>query len=75
MDDNYTSLAMEIMRELKRSAKRWFVAFCIMCVLEIVTIVGFVWYINLPVDETSVEQSVDDIEHDNDIRQIVGDEE
>lgn len=48
-------LATELLHELKTSAKRWFVAFCIMCGLEIVTIIGFMWYISLPVDEVSVE--------------------
>lgn len=48
-------LATELLHELKTSAKRWFVAFCIMCGLEIITIIGFMWYISLPVDEVSVE--------------------
>lgn len=67
-------LATNIMHELKNSARRWFIAFCVMVVMEIVTIVGFIWYISLPVDETSMEQNVEDIADDNDIRQIVGDD-
>ena len=67
-------LATELLREVKASAKRWFVAFCIMVGLEIVTIAGFMWYISLPVDETttSYEQSVDDIDNSN-VSQRIGD--
>ena len=74
LDNNYTSLAMEIMQELKKTSRRWFIAFCIMCVVEIATIIGFVWYISLPVEETSVEQNVDDVNTNNTIHQIVGDD-
>lgn len=48
-------LATELLKEVKASAKRWFVAFCIMIGLEIATIAGFMWYITLPVDEVSIE--------------------
>jgi len=54
------TLAMEILHELKASAKRWFIAFCIMVGLEICTIVGFLWYISLPVEEYTVEQESSD---------------
>lgn len=64
--------ATELLREIKASAKRWFIAFCIMVGLEIVTIAGFMWYITLPVDETVIEQGVEDIDNSN-INQNVGD--
>lgn len=48
-------LATELLHELKVSSKRWFIAFCVMCFLEIATIIGFMWYISLPADEISVE--------------------
>lgn len=51
--------AIELLREIKSSAKRWFIAFCIMVGLELGTIVGFMWYISLPVDETTIEQAAD----------------
>lgn len=54
------TLATELLRELKISAKRWFIAFCIMVVLEIATIAGFMWYISLPVDESVVTVESDD---------------
>lgn len=50
-----TTLATEILQELKASARRWFIAFIIMCCLEISTIAGFMWYISLPADEVVVE--------------------
>lgn len=51
--------AIELLREIKTSARRWFIAFCIMVGLELATIAGFMWYITLPVDETTIEQSAD----------------
>lgn len=51
--------AIELLREIKSSAKRWFIAFCIMVGLELGTIAGFMWYISLPVDETAIEQAAD----------------
>lgn len=44
------NLATELLSEIKASARRWFIAFCVMIVLEIATIIGFVWYISLPTD-------------------------
>ena len=54
--EEHTTLATELLHELKLSAKRWFIAFCVMVVLEIATIAGFMWYIRLPVEEYSVDQ-------------------
>lgn len=61
--DNET-LATELLHEIKASSKRWFIAFCVMCVLEIATIVGFLWYISLPVEEYTGEytQEVEDVD-------------
>lgn len=69
------SLAYELLVEVKHSAKRWFVAFCVMVVLELLTIAGFLWYISLPAEElTQTQQTMEQIEMstDNDIRQIIG---
>ena len=55
MDKEGTTLATEIFQELKASARRWFIAFLVMCVIEAVTVAGFLWYISLPVDEITVE--------------------
>lgn len=54
-------LATELLHELKASSKRWFYAFVIMTVVEILTIAGFLWYISLPVEESStVNQKAED---------------
>jgi hypothetical protein len=52
MDEEGTTLATEIFRELKASARRWFIAFLVMCGIELATVSAFIWYISLPVDET-----------------------
>lgn len=49
------TLATELLHELKESAKRWFIAFCIMIALEAATIAGFMWYISLPVEDVTVK--------------------
>lgn len=51
-----STLASELLHELKMSAKRWFIAFCVMVILEVITVVGFVWYISLPVEEYTIDQ-------------------
>lgn len=55
MDKEGTTLATEIFQELRASARRWFIAFLIMCGIEAATVAGFLWYISLPVDEVTVE--------------------
>lgn len=54
MKMNNESLALELLHEVKASAKRWFIAFCVMVGVEIATIIGFLWYISLPVEEVNV---------------------
>ena len=51
MDEEGTTLASEILAEVKASARRWFIAFLVMCGIELATIAGFLWYISLPTDE------------------------
>lgn len=59
MDKETTTLASELLAEVKLSAHRWFLAFCIMVVVEIATIAGFLWYLSLPVEEYEIEQSTE----------------
>ena len=59
IDLNEHSLAYELLVELKHSAKRWFIAFLVMCVLEVGTIIGFLYYISLPIEEYHIEQEAD----------------
>lgn len=55
------TLATELLKELKANGRRWFRAFIIMVILEVATIIGFLWYISLPVEEYySIEQESDD---------------
>lgn len=54
------TLATELLHELKASAKRWFIAFCIMVGLEIATVGGFLWYVSLPVEVETVEMEADE---------------
>lgn len=49
------TLATELMKELSLTAKRWFIAFIVMVILEIGTIAGFMWYLSLPIDEVVIE--------------------
>lgn len=59
MDRDGTTLATEIFKELKASARRWFIAFLIMLGVEVGTIAGFLWYISLPVEEYTIDQDTD----------------
>ena len=70
--DNET-LATEMLKEIKATSKRWFIAFIVTLVLWFATIIGFVLYqyYSLPVEETTYEQSVDDVDN-SDIKQSIG---
>lgn len=72
---NEESLATELLHEVKRSAKRWFIAFLVMVIVELITIAGFLWYITLPTEESSIEfsQEMDDIEDSTATQMIGGD--
>lgn len=59
MDKEGVTLATEILKEIKASARRWFIAFLVMCGIEICTISGFLWYISLPVEETVTVENDD----------------
>lgn len=51
MENESITLAIEILSEVKASARRWFIAFIFMLMVEVATIAGFLWYISLPVSE------------------------
>ena len=65
------TLATEMLKEIKATSKRWFIAFCVMVGLELATIGAFIWYITLPVEDTTYTQTVDDID-DSDVKQVIG---
>lgn len=50
-------LAMELIAELKEQSKRWFRAFLIMVGVEVLTIGGFIWYLNQYDFISTVEQT------------------
>lgn len=72
--EEHETLATELLHELKATSKRWFIAFCIMVVLEVATIAGFLWYISLPVEEYTIEQTADQntIDDNGSITQTTG---
>ena len=59
MNEN-TTLATELLHELKQNSKRWFIAFVIMLFIEVFTVAGFLYYLSLPVDEEVVTIENDD---------------
>lgn len=66
------NLATELLREVKESAKRWFIAFLVMVGVEVATIVGFLWYISLPVEEVNTEyqQEIDNLDNSKAMQMI-----
>lgn len=73
MDEQQT-LATELLHEVKMSARRWFIAFLVMIVVEIITIAGFLWYITLPVNEviTEYSQEMEDVKNSTATQMIGG---
>lgn len=51
--------ATELLREVKASGKRWFIAFLVVLGLWFATIGAFVWYISLPVEVEEIQQQSD----------------
>jgi len=68
--DNET-LASELLHEIKMNAKRWFIAFCAMAAIELGTVVGFLYYISLPTEDTQTVETVK-IENDDGNANYVG---
>lgn len=74
MQTDETKLATELLHELKLSAKRWFLAFIAMVIVEVLTIAGFLWYISLPVEEYGYnEQVMDNVDTDGGVSQTITD--
>ncbi len=64
------NLATELLHQIKLNAKRWFIAFLVMVGIEVATIAGFMWYISLPVEECSIEQTTEETENSTVIQRI-----
>lgn len=69
---NNDTLATELLKELKASAKRWFIISMVELAMMILLALGFLWYISLPVEEGITTQTVDNVDT-SDVRQVVGD--
>lgn len=57
MEETKETLATELLTELKRQSRRWFIAFLIMIGVEVATIGSFLWYISLPIEDVKVEST------------------
>lgn len=71
MEENI-KLATELLHEIKASAKRWFVAFCVMVVLEVITITGFLCYISYSKEPTHSQQTIEDVDNNSNVSQTIG---
>lgn len=73
MEKENTSLATELIRDLKSTSKRWFIAFIVVLSLWFATIGGFIIYLSLPVEETVTETVTQDADDNGDNNYIGGD--
>lgn len=73
MEKENTSLATELIRELKSTSKRWFIAFIVVLSLWLATIGGFIIYLSLPIEETVTETVTQDADDNGDNNYIGGD--
>jgi hypothetical protein len=53
----HEGLAMELLGEVKKQTKRWFVAFCIVVCVEVVTVCSFIFYLNQYDFSSTIEQN------------------
>lgn len=73
MEKENTSLATELIRELKSTSKRWFIAFIVVLSLWFATIGGFIIYLSLPIEETVTETVTQDADDNGDNNYIGSD--
>ena len=60
MEQNTDRFVTEIFQELKTVNKRMFIMLCIALAIELLTILAFIWYISLPIEDSySIEQEAD----------------
>ena len=59
------TLAMELLKEQRANAKRWFIAFIVVLGLWFATIGGFIAYLSIPSEVSSVEQQIEDSENNS----------
>lgn len=73
MEKENTSLATELIRELKSTSKRWFIAFIVVLSLWFATIGGFIIYLSLPIEETTAETVTQDADDNGNNNYVGGD--
>ena len=73
MEKENTSLATKLIRELKSTSKRWFIAFIVVLSLWFATIGGFIIYLSLPVEETVTETVTQDADDNGNNNYVGGD--
>ena len=73
MEKENTSLATELIRGLKSTSKRWFIAFIVVLSLWFATIGGFIIYLSLPVEETVTETVTQDADDNGNNNYVGGD--
>lgn len=71
MEKQEMKLATELMHELKAASKRWFIAFLVVLGLWFATIGAFIWYISLPVEETTTTDIAQEADDDS-YNQVIG---
>ena len=71
MEKQELKLATELMHELKATSKRWFIAFLVVLGLWFATIGVFIWYISLPVEETTTTDIAQEADNDS-YNQVIG---
>lgn len=59
------TLAMELIKEQRTNAKRWFIAFIVVLGLWFATIGGFIAYLSIPSEVSSVEQQIEDSDNNS----------
>lgn len=59
------TLAMELLKEQRTNAKRWFIAFIVVLGLWFATIGGFITYLSIPSEVSSVEQQIEDSDNNS----------
>ena len=65
-DKRRDPLAMEMLQELKDTSKRKDKIIIILVVLWFMTILGFIWYLNQPIEETTTQEMYNSVvEGDN----------
>jgi hypothetical protein len=56
MEEKHDTLAVDCLKEIKAQSKRWFIAFITMLLLFFATNIAWLYFWNLPTEETTTTQ-------------------